>query len=178
MPTFDSIDPLQGEPAMPTAVTEVSTVFVLLVIAGTLLFLIALIFSLRAKEFSWPNIAVMSLGIVSLMLPSIQKFSLSKDSISFEQFQIADKSKDALEGLQKAAQENSNAIGLLSGRVDELAKVTNQMLASTAAEAPNKSALSRISEDTQKIGTQVKNNDKTLDEVRKKNEIINQLLIR
>ena len=72
---------------MWTQFVELSIPTKILILLGPILFLIALRFSLRAREFSWPNIAVIGIAMVGLLLPSIQKFSVSKDAVSFEQFQ-------------------------------------------------------------------------------------------
>ena len=147
-------------------------------LVGPVLFVIALWFSLRAAEFSWPNIVVMVVGILCPVLPSIHKLTLSKDTFSFEQFDVAANSKDALEGLQKAAKVNSDAIGALSARVNDLSKITNQNAAPTTANTNYKTELGTISEAAQKIGREVKDNDKTLEDVRGKTDALNRLLIR
>lgn len=156
---------------------ELSFAAKMLSIVGPTIFVVALWFSLAKREFTWPNIAVMALGICCPILPSIQKLSVGKDSLTIEQFAVVSTSKDALEGLQKAAQTNSDAIGALSNRMDALTAITNLIAPSTPANASVKSDLTTISEEAQKIGRQVKSNNQTLDDVRSKTDTLNRLLI-
>lgn len=116
----------------------------LLLALGPILFLIALIFSMRAREFSWPNIAVLGIAIMALLLPSVQRFSLSKDSVSFEQFQngVAT-SRDAIAELHKNSEENARAIAALRDSLAEmktsytnLIAKQNDALAAVAEKAP------------------------------------------
>ena len=58
---------------------DVSLMTWMLLIFGPLLIVIALFFSVRAREFIWPNIAVLGIALAVLLLPSVQKFSIGKE---------------------------------------------------------------------------------------------------
>src|SRR5207253_377455 len=135
------------EAVMWTQFVELSIPTKILILLGPILFLIALRFSLRAREFSWPNIAVIGIAMVGLLLPSIQKFSVSKDAVSFEQFQNGvSSSRDAISELQKNTEENAKAIAALHDSISEIKSSysnliarQNETIATVAKAAPNPS---------------------------------------
>ena len=110
--------------------SELGVATKLLVVLGPILFLIALTFSVRALEFSWPNIAVIGIAMIALLLPSIQKLSVSKDSVSLELFQKGvEPTRDALSALQKANEENSRALTALRETITDIKTQYAELLA-------------------------------------------------
>lgn len=106
---------------MSSQVAALSLPTLMIIVIGPVLFLVALIFSLRAGEFSWPNISVLGIAALTLMLPSIQKFSVSKDSLSFELFQKGiETSRDALDALQKSTEDNAKGLSALRDTMTEI----------------------------------------------------------
>ena len=98
----------------------------LLDVFGPLLILLALFFSLRAREFSLPNIAVLGIALAVLLLPSVQKLSIGKDAISFEMFEPA---RDALSALQKANDDNRRALVALQDSISQINTQYAELLA-------------------------------------------------
>jgi hypothetical protein len=100
---------------------DISLMTWMLLIFGPLLILLALFFSVRAREFRWPNIAVLGIALAVLVLPSVQKLSIGKDAVSVELFQRSvEPARDALAALQKANEDNSRALAALQDSITQI----------------------------------------------------------
>jgi hypothetical protein len=102
----------------------------MLLIFGPVLIVLALYFSLRAREFSWPNIAVLGIALAVLLVPSVQRLSIGKDAVSLELFQNSvEPARDALAALQKANEDNRRALVALQDSVSQISIQYAELLA-------------------------------------------------
>jgi chromosome segregation ATPase len=67
--------------------------------------------------------------MAALLMPSVQKFSVSKDSVSFEQFQTGvGASRDAIAELHKNSDENARAIQALRDSFTEMKSAYSNLI--------------------------------------------------
>ena len=116
------------------------------------------------------NLIVVSVLAVALIGASVfTKVSVGKDGIIIETAQL---SAQVLSDLEKASKANSDAIGQLTTRVDQLAAVTKQVSAAQPTGADHASELTQISKDAQQIQGSLKLNQELLTGVGKNNQRI------
>jgi methyl-accepting chemotaxis protein len=125
----------------------------------------------RNQSWTLAIIAVLAVGLIGASV--FNKVSVTKEGVIIETAQL---SAQVLVDLQAAAKSDSDAIGQLTTRVNELATVTQKIAAAQPSGQNHSAELNQISQDAQKIQTEVQQNRRVLQDVGKNSErLVDQL---
>jgi hypothetical protein len=120
---------------------------------------------------SWSLVAIAALAAALIGASVFTKVSVSREGLIVETAQL---SAQVLTDLQAVGKANSDAIGQLTSRINELAAATQKVASGQPAGSTQTLELNKISEETKKIQGTINMNDDLLKNVGKNNELIKQ----
>jgi long-subunit acyl-CoA synthetase (AMP-forming) len=136
---------------------------------GALVLLICVIAVFSNIRRDWVLIVMAVLSVAMIGASVFSKISLTREGVIVETAQLSAK---VLVDLQTAAKANSDSIGQLNSRLDQLADVVKKIADTQPAAASHSETLGQIKSNTQQIQNAVKSNEDLLKGVGQSNEIL------
>jgi methyl-accepting chemotaxis protein len=103
-----------------------------LLVLGLLLFVLAIVFSIRGRAFTWPTIAVIGVAMLGIDLPAIKQFALGKDGLSVElrdTVPVVAANADAINLLKDATTGNADQLKSLQESVAQMNQHFSDLIA-------------------------------------------------
>ena len=103
-----------------------------LLVLGLLLFLLAIVFSVRGGGFTWPTIAVIGVAMLGIDLPAIKQLAVGKEGLSLElqnTLPVVEANADAIKLLKDATTGNAEQLKTLQEAVAQMNQHFSDLIA-------------------------------------------------